>query len=96
MVDKRGLGGLGSSKPKSRLPSFWEFINPLSLPPGEIDQGLKGPTLRDVIVPPASTSPVRPPGLLQFLNPFSVPPSAEPISVRRRKPKRPKARESEA
>ena len=86
MADKRGLGGLGSSKPKSRLPTFSEFINPFSLPPGETDRGMKGPTLREVIVPP--TTPGRPPGvapegwgnyLLDFLNPFSAPPGADYI-----------------
>ena len=90
MVDKRGLGGLGGSKPKSRLPTLSEFINPFSLPPGETDQGMKGPTLREVIVPP--TTPGRPPGvapegwgnyLLDFINPFSAPPGeAEPIGYR--------------
>jgi hypothetical protein len=48
------------------------FINPFSTPPGSVQQG---PSLRDVIVPPGSTSPpVQPPGLLEFLNPLSPPP----------------------
>ena len=44
MVDKRGLGGLGGSKPKSRLPTLSEFINPFSLSPDYLyESGLSRP-----------------------------------------------------
>ena len=132
MVDKRGLGGLGGDrKPKSRLPTLSEFINPFALPPGEIDylyeSGLlrpdtpRQPSLQDRLPPGWATegpwrqntappSPMVERMLEEEGLPMAIPggpppvereqlvPRAwpQPIGYRRRKPKRPKVRESGA
>jgi hypothetical protein len=71
---QQGQQGPDPTAGQGYLDYLMRFLNPFSTPPGSAQQG---PSLRDVVVPPASASPpVQPPSLGAFLNPFSPPPGS--------------------